>query len=338
MADSAGDEPGDEGGTAGGAARDGAWNDVGDEPGIGIGESRIGGTLVGGNETGDVVLAVMCKAPSLGFSKTRLSPPLSADEAVELSRCFLTDVGALVGQVADNAAARAAAVFTPAEDQDLLNGLLPADFAMLAQRGDDLGQRCAAAVEDLLGLGFEAVCLLGADSPTLPAAYLHQAVALLRQPGERVVLGPALDGGYYLIGVKRAHHGLFSDISWSTRRVLTQTVAQAEALGLPIDWLPPWYDVDDALSLTWLVEELLGHGKPPVEGPLVAGAPVPGRPEPGDPGSAIAGLSEAAWPDAPIPALRLPSAARTRTFLGKLLARGEGPPPEPVGRRPDLGK
>ncbi|MBK8210066.1 MAG: DUF2064 domain-containing protein, partial [Rhodospirillales bacterium] len=73
------------------------------------------------------------------------------------------------------------------------DGVLPRGFGMLAQRGIDLGERMLNAVDDLFSAGFGGVCLVNSDSPTLPAALLRQAVAELRRPGDRIVLGPAID-------------------------------------------------------------------------------------------------------------------------------------------------
>src|SRR5437870_1258744 len=79
----------------------------------------------------------------------------------------------------------------------------------------------------LLAAGVGAVCMINSDSPTLPAAFLSEAAALLRMPGDRVVLGAAEDGGYYLIGLKQPHRQMFQRIDWSTSRVFAQSVARA---------------------------------------------------------------------------------------------------------------
>ncbi|MEO6726584.1 MAG: DUF2064 domain-containing protein, partial [Blastocatellia bacterium] len=93
------------------------------------------------------------------------------------------------------------------------------------------------------------------DSPTLPTAWLARAARALTAPGDRVVLGPAADGGYYLIGLKQAHRHLFTDVAWSTARVLEQTMQRAAEISLEVELLPTWYDVDDAASLAELCEE-----------------------------------------------------------------------------------
>jgi hypothetical protein len=96
----------------------------------------------------------------------------------------------------------------------------------------------------------------------LPTSFLIGAVEALSAPGDRVVLGPASDGGYYLIGLKRQHRRLFEDIAWSTERVFGQTLERAASIGLEVATLPTWYDVDDAASLQWLCVEVL-HGRQP---------------------------------------------------------------------------
>ena len=100
------------------------------------------------------------------------------------------------------------------------------------------------------------MCLLNSDSPTLPTAYLMAAATALAAPGDRIVLGPSTDGGYYLLGLKRPHRRLFEDVDWSTERVSAQTLARAEELGLAVHQLPSWYDVDDLHALRLLVGEL----------------------------------------------------------------------------------
>ena len=98
--------------------------------------------------------------------------------------------------------------------------------------------------------------MLNADSPTLPTELLVLTAELLAAPGDRAVLGPSDDGGYYLLGLKRRHERMFQDIDWSTERVAAQTLARAGELGLPIHVLPTWYDVDDAATLRRLHGEL----------------------------------------------------------------------------------
>lgn len=197
----------------------------------------------------------MAKAPRVGRVKTRLSPPLTAEQAVELSVCFLRDT---VENIARVAGAEGLVSYTPVGDEGLFEGLLSEGFALVAQRGDGFGERLLGAAEDILACGFGSVCLIDSDSPTVPRAAYEQAVAELARPGDRVVIGPAEDGGYYLIGMKRAHAAVFENIAWSMATVFEETCARAKAAGIEVVELPLWYDVDDGATLEILRAELLG--------------------------------------------------------------------------------
>lgn len=203
-------------------------------------------------------LGIMAKAPQVGAVKTRLVPPLKLDEAARLSSCFLRDSAANIAAVASNGASPldGIAVYTPVGAESELAGLLPEQFALLPQRGPSLGHRLSNATRDLLALGYQTLCLINADSPTLPPALVRSAVTALSHPGERVVLGPSRDGGYYLIGLKQAHDRLFEEIEWSTPRVLAQTLDRAAEIRVEVELLPEWYDVDSTAEIGFLCEEL----------------------------------------------------------------------------------
>src|SRR5207237_7614324 len=149
------------------------------------------------------------------------------------------------------------AVYTPIGAESTYTDILPADFSLLPQRGDEFGERLYFAVEDLFKCGFESVCLIDSDSPTVPTENFEQAVELLSTSEDRVVLGPSDDGGYYLIGVKKPQRHLFEQIDWSTERVLNQTMQRATEIGIEVKLLPTGYDVDDDASLRRLCNELL---------------------------------------------------------------------------------
>ncbi len=104
--------------------------------------------------------------------------------------------------------------------------------------------------------GHAAAVVLNADSPTLPTALLNETADVLARPGDRAVLGPSSDGGYYLLGLKAAHRRMFEDIAWSTERVAEQTRERAREIGLDMHLLPEWYDVDDVGTLRRLHAEL----------------------------------------------------------------------------------
>ena len=202
-------------------------------------------------------LGLMAKAPLAGEVKTRLVPPLNPDEAAALNVCFLRDMAANIETVSETEAASGLVVYTPSGSESAFAGVLPERFTLLAQRGGSLGERLCNATDDLLRQGYGAVCLINSDSPTLPRSVLIQAVRSLGMDGDRVVLGAAEDGGYYLIGLKHAHRNLFNEIAWSTSDVLARTRTRAAEIDLPVELLPRWYDVDDAKTLNRLCEELL---------------------------------------------------------------------------------
>jgi hypothetical protein len=220
--------------------------------------------------SGLCALAVMTKAPQAGRVKTRLVPPLTPEEAAELNRCFLRDTTATIADVCSHrpvsdegktARASAVAAYTPVGAESAYKDILPINFSFLPQRGNEFGERLYFAVEDLFNCGFDSVCLIDSDSPTVPAKNFQQAVEQLSMSEDPVVLGPSDDGGYYLIGLKRPHRQLFEQIDWSTERVLNQTIDRATEIRLEVKLLPPGYDVDDAASLRRLCDELLADTK-----------------------------------------------------------------------------
>lgn len=205
---------------------------------------------------GGVAVGIMCKAPIEGASKTRLSPPLSLAQAAALSGCLIADTVALTLAAVRDLPSVVFVVYTPTDAEALVDGLVPASVRRVAQRGDTLGERLRHATEDLLAEGFDAVCLMNADSPTLPASLVRRAVETLRLAPRTLVLVPSIDGGYCLIGLSAADDWPFRDIDWSTGAVLAQTLARAAAAGVPALCLPMWYDVDDPTSLDLLIHEL----------------------------------------------------------------------------------
>ena len=200
---------------------------------------------------GRVVIAVMAKAPIRGQVKTRLAPRLGEEGALLLYRALLADKLAQLRQVPGVVPAVA---FAPAEAALALREVAGPGVPLIAQRGADLGERLHNVSVDLFAAGAAGVLLVDADTPTLPAGLLAEGVAALA-PGA-VVLGPAWDGGYYLIGLRQPCAALFSGVAWSTRRVLSQSVALARASGLSVRFLQSWGDVDEPGDLDRLAREV----------------------------------------------------------------------------------
>jgi uncharacterized protein len=209
---------------------------------------------------GKCAMGIMIKTPRNGFSKTRLCPPFSSEEAASISRCFLKDTSSTI-----NALSRAdpfvvgVAVYTPVGSESELGELLAPGFKMIAQRETDFGDRLSGAIEDLFSVGFAAVCVINSDSPTLPLQHLQDLATFLEKPTDRLVIGPSLDGGYYALGLRHVHTRLFEEITWNTNLVYRETIERANQIDLPAISLPAWYDVDDQLSLNRLLAELFSE-------------------------------------------------------------------------------
>ncbi len=199
-------------------------------------------------------LLVIAKRPAPGQTKTRLTPPLSPEQAAQLYECFLQDTLAVARAVPGTARL---INYAPSDAAGYFSELA-ADFGRLPQVGADLGERLDHALTHCLTDGFRRAVIMDSDSPTLPAAYLVQAFEALETAD--VVLGPCEDGGYYLIGLTRPQPRLLREVQMSTPRVLEDTLALARAVGLRVALLPRWYDVDTAVELEWLRADLQrGH-------------------------------------------------------------------------------
>lgn len=223
-------------------------------------------------------IAVMAKAPRPNQVKTRLVPPLTPEEAAGLNASFLRDITENIGAAARAVPIAGYVAYAPDGEADRFHGLLAPDTQLVLADGSismppditGIGRGLLHAATSLLGLGFSAACLVNSDSPTLPTGFLVEAVMALTNPGDRMVLGMAEDGGYYLIGLKCAHPALFRDITWSTDQVSEQTLDRARGIGLEVVTLPLWFDVDDAASLV----RLIGHLRAPQpNGPTPYAAP-----------------------------------------------------------------
>ena len=134
------------------------------------------------------------------------------------------------------------------------------DVDVIAQQAGDLGTRMRRAFEDLFRFGAAHVVLIGSDLPTLPGRRIVSAITALRERGDRIVLGPAVDGGYYLIGMKALHPEIFRDVAWGTPRVLQETLERARQTRLEVHLLEPWHDVDDWADLETLRDSPGGEG------------------------------------------------------------------------------
>jgi len=209
-------------------------------------------------------LVIFAKAPVPGQVKTRLCPPLTPDEAATLHGSFVLDtlertktaVGKWKLPLRRYLACAPSSTLVFFKIMEERHGVM-----LIEQDGPDLGTRMSRAVNRMFDDGFRKVLLVGTDVPSLPLDHYQQALSSLDT--HDLVLGPALDGGYYLIGLKAPAPGLFEDIPWSTPEVLKLTRAKADELGLRTALLALWQDVDTIDDLQSLIEAAALDSKKP---------------------------------------------------------------------------
>lgn len=194
-------------------------------------------------------LLLFARRPRLGKVKTRLCPPLEPEQALALYRGFLTDQLNLLRRCA--ADYRVEVWWDGPPDEPSLRGLNLARIAQREQPDGDLGQRLAYA----FGERDMPAVAIGADSPTLGRGAIDRAFAALSEL-RPVVLMPAIDGGYVLLGLWRLHTEVFQEIPWGGANVAEATLKQAARHGLRVEVLPHGYDVDDDAGLRRLEADL----------------------------------------------------------------------------------
>lgn len=185
-------------------------------------------------------LIIFAKAPIPGEVKTRLCPPLDADEAASLH-------GTLVLDAIERTKGLQGVTLYVAGTPDLAHPFFKVmegryGARLLPQRGPDLGARMRQAMQDAFDQGAKDVLLTGTDLPTLPRTHLVEALTLIKD--HDVVLGRTADGGYYLIGLRKMVPALFEGLAWSTASVFAETKKKTEAAGLSLGLLPECRDVD----------------------------------------------------------------------------------------------
>lgn len=186
-------------------------------------------------------LIVFTRYPEPGKAKTRLIPVLGEEGASNLHRQMTEHTLSQVRELQSDRATRVEVYFTGG-DQQLMEDWLGADIIYQAQGEGDLGQRMKSAFQTAFAAGMEGVAIVGTDCPDLDVKIMAQAFEQLN--GHDLVLGPAMDGGYYLIGLRRVIPELFMGINWGTSEVREKTVAIAISLGLSVAFLPLLADID----------------------------------------------------------------------------------------------
>ena len=217
-------------------------------------------------------IAVMAKASIPGRTKTRLVPPLTLEQAAALNSAFLDDVAENLALAAKHAPIASFMAFGPPGSAPFFEDRLSRDIGLLEIWSPDFGDCLFETVRQLLDLGYGAACVLNSDSPTLPTNRLIEVSRALMPSGDRAVLGPSTDGGYYLLGLKRPHRRLFQDVRWSTGVVAAQTRERAAEIALELVDLESWFDVDDIATLNRVATSLDDEGRVGYAAPHTAAA------------------------------------------------------------------
>ncbi len=209
-------------------------------------------------------LVIFAKAPIPGQVKTRLCPALTEDEAATLHGSFVLDTLERTKAAANKFKLSVDRFLACAPSSThVFFRIMEArhGVTLLEQEGEDLGARMRQAFDRLFAHGYRQICLVGTDVPSLPLTHYRDAVESLTR--HDLVLGPAKDGGYYLIGMTTPHPDLFMDIPWSTDQVLTLTHQKAASAGLKTALLPVWNDVDTVRDLHDLIDDCAADKKRP---------------------------------------------------------------------------
>ncbi|MBI4436271.1 MAG: TIGR04282 family arsenosugar biosynthesis glycosyltransferase [Candidatus Omnitrophica bacterium] len=204
-------------------------------------------------------LSVFMKTPDAEEVKTRLMRALPREDAVRLYKAFVEDILERLSDFSCDVKVISYLGVPPARD---FFSSKVGEVKFWPQQGRDLGERMRNYFSWSFEQGARKSIVIGSDSPTLPTAYLEEAFALL-DPYE-VVIGPSIDGGYYLLGMRKLHPELFNDIPWGEEEVFQKTIFQNRHLEGSIGLLGPWYDVDTPEALVLLkghLEYLYRHAE-----------------------------------------------------------------------------
>jgi rSAM/selenodomain-associated transferase 1 len=204
----------------------------------------------------DALILFFIKYPEPGEVKTRLAESIGSEEAAQLYRNFILDL--LVKLESTELPFKIC--FYPEQKRELLMGWLGDEYEYSHQSGADLGERMAAAFQDAFSGGHRRVILMGSDFPDLPQSFLEESLSALNT--HDAVIGPAMDGGYYLIGFKNERFlpQAFEGIDWGTEHVFRKTLSMLKDHKRRVYVLPVWNDIDTIEDLRQLIERSEGSG------------------------------------------------------------------------------
>jgi rSAM/selenodomain-associated transferase 1 len=185
-------------------------------------------------------ILLFARYPEIGRVKTRLETHLDQDKILSLYRCFVEDILSTLHRMEYPVSV----CYWPPERVVDIQAWLGSSLVYCPQKGEDIGERMQNAFTDAFANDVDQAILLGSDFPDLDPVILDQAFDALSR--NDVTLGPAVDGGYYLIGFNRHTFSkeVFTGISWGTRQVFEETMKKTERAGLKVHLLPKWQDID----------------------------------------------------------------------------------------------
>lgn len=203
------------------------------------------------------LLIVLAKVPLPGTCKTRLAASIGDEAAARVAEAFLRETLSLGEQANWDSELH----FAPAGEAERAVRLAPPEWRVWPQTAGDLGSRMTRAFEHAFRRGYRRAVIIGSDAPQLQSLSIQRAFDLLTRA--HIVLGPATDGGYYLVALRDSCPDVFSGIPWSTPAVLSTTLARCRSLDLSVELLPELRDIDELDDLRALVSSLDGTGRSP---------------------------------------------------------------------------
>ena len=198
----------------------------------------------------DRCLVMFVRFPGQGQVKSRLAKDLGEEAATNLYRCFVED---LLERFSKEAY-RLRIAFYPAEKEREMREMLGDEFSYIPQTGEDLGERMKLSFLRCFSEGLRAVVLIGSDVPDLPARIVDEAFLALDE--YEAVIGPSVDGGYYLLGFKQDtfNGDVFMGLPWGAETVFQETMKILRRAGAPVHVLPVWWDIDKPEDIAALIE------------------------------------------------------------------------------------
>ncbi|OHW62351.1 2-phospho-L-lactate guanylyltransferase [Andreesenia angusta] len=198
-------------------------------------------------------IILMTRVPIPGKTKTRLMEVLSPEECAEIHSCFLRDIFGVMGKLEPEIDVYVS--YTPEDEFRILSELLPEDVKAFPQHGETLGDRMKHAFEAVFKMGYDEVVLMGSDVPEIDLECLEESFVQLES--NDMCVGPTLDGGYYLIGMKEVQSEIFSeDMKWGCNTVLEGTFRQINSQGLSVGLVTKQRDIDTGDDFEYLMNKL----------------------------------------------------------------------------------